>query len=50
MGHLEGNLRPSYIWDARFLKVNNPANENMGSPTHTYGGFVNFYSFTRYQP
>ena len=22
MGHLEGNLRPSYIWDARFLKVN----------------------------
>jgi hypothetical protein len=21
MGHLEGNLRPSYIWDARFLKV-----------------------------
>ena len=22
MGHLEGNFTPSYIWDARFLKVN----------------------------
>ena len=22
MGHLEGNFSPSYIWDARFLKVN----------------------------